>query len=41
MLPRELTGDLIKRLNSVKGQIEGIVNIQFKAADKALQKAHL
>lgn len=52
MLPRELTGDLIKRLNSVKGQIEGIVKmlnedrepdqiiIQFKAADQALQKAH-
>lgn len=52
MLPHELTGDLIKRLNSVKGQIEGIVKmlnedreadqiiIQFKAADQALQKAH-
>ncbi len=52
MLPHELTGNLIKRLNSVKGQIEGIVKMldddreadqiimQFKAADQALQKAH-
>lgn len=52
MLPHELTGNLIKRLNSVKGQIEGIVKmlnddreadqiiLQFKAADQALQKAH-
>lgn len=52
MLPNELTADVIKRLNSVKGQIEGIVKmfndnrepdeiiIQFKAADQALQKAH-
>lgn len=52
MLPHELTGNLIKRLNSVKGQIEGIVKmlnedreadqiiVQFKAADQALQKAH-
>lgn len=52
MLPHELTGNLIQRLNSVKGQIEGIVKmlnddreadqiiLQFKAADQALQKAH-
>ena len=52
MLQSELTGDLIKRLNTVKGQIEGIVRmldeetdldkilIQCKAADKGLQKAH-
>lgn len=52
MLPKELTGDLVKRLNTVKGQIEGIVRmldeetdpdkmlIQFKAADQGLQKAH-
>lgn len=52
MLPGELTGDLIKRLNFIKGQIEGItrmlaegndpdkISIQFKAADVALQKAH-
>lgn len=52
MLPKDLTGDLISRLNSIKGQIEGIVRmvnddrdpddilIQFKAADHGLQKAH-
>lgn len=52
MLPSELTGDLKKRLSTVKGQIEGIVKmldeetdpdkilVQFKAADKGLQKAH-
>lgn len=52
MLPKELTGDLVKRLNTVKGQIEAIVRmldeetdpdkmlIQFKAADQGLQKAH-
>ncbi|GAC1425578.1 MAG: hypothetical protein NVS1B13_18350 [Flavisolibacter sp.] len=52
MLPIELTSDLIKRLNSIKGQIEGIVRMlneendpdqisnQFKAADQGLQKAH-
>lgn len=52
MLPSDLTGDLKKRLSTVKGQIEGIVKmldeetdpdkilVQFKAADKGLQKAH-
>lgn len=52
MLSKDLTGDLISRLNSIKGQIEGIVRmvnddrdpddilIQFKAADQGLQKAH-
>ena len=52
MLQSELTSDLIKRLNTVKGQIEGIVRmldaetdldkilIQCKAADQGLQKAH-
>ncbi|OJW31496.1 MAG: hypothetical protein BGO54_13620 [Sphingobacteriales bacterium 46-32] len=52
MLPGDLTGDLIKRLNFIKGQIEAItrmldegkdpdqISIQFKAADQALQKAH-
>ena len=52
MLPSELTTDLITRLNSIKGQIEGIVKMliesrdpeqistQFKAADQGLQKAH-
>lgn len=50
MLPTELTGDLKKRLNFIKGQIEGIVRMidegkdpdqilnQFKAADQGLQK---
>lgn len=52
MLPSELTGDLKKRLSTVKGQIEGIIKmldqetdpdkilVQFKAADQGLQKAH-
>ena len=52
MLPSDLTGDLIKRLNTIKGQIEGIVKMvdegkdpdqisnQIKAADQGLQKAH-
>jgi DNA-binding FrmR family transcriptional regulator len=52
MLPSELTGDLKKRLLTIKGQIEAIVKmldeetdpdkilVQFKAADKGLQKAH-
>ncbi len=52
MLPKELTGDLVKRLSTICGQIEGIVRmldedtdpdkilIQLKAADQGLQKAH-
>lgn len=52
MLPKELTGDLVKRLNTIKGQIDAIVRmldeetdpdkimVQFKAADQGLQKAH-
>ncbi|MEJ7829815.1 MAG: metal-sensing transcriptional repressor, partial [Segetibacter sp.] len=48
----ELTGDLKKRLSTVKGQIEGIIKmldnetdpdkilIHIKAADQGLQKAH-
>jgi DNA-binding FrmR family transcriptional regulator len=52
MLPSELTGDLKKRLSTVRGQIEGILKmmdndtdpdkilVQFKAADQGLQKAH-
>jgi CsoR family transcriptional regulator, copper-sensing transcriptional repressor len=52
MLQSELTSDLKKRLSTVKGQIEGIIKmlgtetdpdkilVQFKAADKGLQKAH-
>ncbi len=52
MLPTELTGNLKKRLSTVRGQIEGILKmmdndtdldkilVQFKAADQGLQKAH-
>ncbi len=52
MLPKELTGDLVKRLSTIKGQIEGIIKLidedkdpeqilnQFKAADNGLQKTH-
>lgn len=52
MLPKELTGDLVKRLSTIKGQIEGIIKMidedkepdqilnQFKAADQGLQKTH-
>lgn len=52
MLPTDLTGDLKKRLSTVKGQLEGIVKmldeeidpdkilVQVKAADQGLQKAH-
>ncbi len=52
MLPKELTGDLVKRLSTIKGQIAGIIKMidedkdpdqilnQFKAADNGLQKAH-
>ena len=52
ILPKELTGDLVKRLSTIKGQIEGIIKMfnddkdpdqilnQFKAADQGLQKAH-
>ncbi len=52
MLPKELTGDLVKRISTIKGQLEGIIRmldedtepdkilIQLKAADKGLQKAH-
>lgn len=52
MLPKELTGDLVKRLSTIKGQIEGIIKMldgnkdpdqilnQFKAAGQGLQKAH-
>ena len=49
MLPKELTGDLVKRLSTIRGQIEGIVRmldedkdpdkilIQLKAADEGLR----
>lgn len=52
MLPKELTGDLVKRLSTIKGQIEAIIKMmdddkdpdqvlnQFKAADQGLQRAH-
>jgi len=52
MLPKELTGDLVKRLSTINGQIEGIIKLidedkdpeqilnQFKAADNGLQKTH-
>ena len=52
MLLKELTGDLVKRLSTIKGQIEGIIKMieeekepdqilnQFNAADQGLQKAH-
>lgn len=51
MLPNDLTNDIKTRLKSVKGQIEGIINMledgkspekilqQFKAADRGLQRA--
>ena len=52
MLSSDLTVDLKKMLSTVKGQIEALVKsldeetdpdkilVQFKAADKGLQKAH-
>lgn len=52
MIPTELTADLKKRLATVRGQIEAIIKmldeesdpdkilLQFKAADKGLQKTH-
>ena len=52
MIPKDLTRDIKTRLNNIRGQIEGIIKMldsgqdpeqilhQFKAVDKALQKAH-
>ena len=52
MLPKDITEDVIKRLRIVKGQLGGIEKMfedgkdpnqiinQFKAAEKALNKAH-
>ncbi len=52
MLPKDLTQDIINRLNTLSGQIVGIKKMldqgkdpdnilnQFKAVDKGLQKAH-
>jgi len=51
-LPKDLTKDIINRLSSIKGQVEGIAKMlgdgknpeqivnQFKAAQKGLDKAH-
>lgn len=52
MLPKDLIKDIIDRLASIKGQVDGIskmlneekdpeqILIQFKAAQKGLDKAH-
>lgn len=52
MLPADLIQDIINRLKTIKGQVEGLTEMlkkgedpdnilnQFKAADKGLQKAH-
>ncbi len=52
MIPKDLTQDIINRLNTLSGQIVGIKKMldqgkdpdqilnQFKAVDKGLQKAH-
>jgi len=52
LLPKDLTKDIIDRLNSIKGQVDGISKMleegkdpeqilnQFKAAQKGLDKAH-
>ncbi len=52
MLPKDLTKDIIVRLSSIGGQVEGIIKMlkdgknpdqilnQFRAAQKALDKAH-
>lgn len=52
MLPKDLTKDITDRLASIKGQMQGIMNmldegrdpeqilIQFKAAQKGLDKTH-
>ena len=51
MLPKDLTKDLKDRLNSIKGQVEGVIKMldesndpaqilnQFKAVDKGFDKA--
>ncbi len=51
MLPRDLTKDLKDRLNSIKGQVEGVIKMldesndpaqilnQFKAVNKGFEKA--
>ncbi len=52
MIPKEITEDVVKRIATVKGQLEGIIKMinddsdpdkilmQFKAATQGLQKAH-
>ncbi len=52
MIPKNLTHDIIKRVNYIKGQLEGISKMldegkdpdqilnQFKSAQKGLDKAH-
>ena len=52
MIPKEITEDVVKRIATVRGQLEGIVKMinedsdpdkiitQFKAATQGLQKAH-
>ena len=52
MIPKEITEDVVNRIATVRGQLEGIVKMingdsdpdkiltQFKAATQGLQKAH-
>ncbi|MEQ9438434.1 MAG: metal-sensitive transcriptional regulator [Cyclobacteriaceae bacterium] len=52
MIPKDLTKDIKTRLQSIKGQIDGLINMldedqdpekiltQFKAAQRGLDKAH-
>jgi CsoR family transcriptional regulator, copper-sensing transcriptional repressor len=52
MLPKDLTFDIIHRLNTVRGQVEGLskmvnddrdpeqILVQFKSVQKSLDKAH-
>ena len=52
MLPKDITKDIKTRLQSIKGQLDGLINmldqdqdpekilIQFKAAQRGLDKAH-
>jgi DNA-binding FrmR family transcriptional regulator len=52
MIPKEITEDVVKRISTVKGQLEGIIKminedsdpdkilIQFEAATQGLRKAH-
>jgi DNA-binding FrmR family transcriptional regulator len=52
MIPKEITEDVVKRIATVRGQLEGIMKMinedsdpdkiltQFKAATQGLQKAH-